>query len=465
MNAILDKNIQNYVELAYVYAPYFFSIMLFSMIIHAAMLHRKALKENILTIEIRVYFIVSVFAFFFVTGFGIIYWSYDPPRKHVRIFTGKITNVKNIELLSSEKIYFRSEYLPPTRIVAVDSKEPEEDELNDKDRINRHEHFLIIKDGPFRERENFDIDYYKSGKKVAILTLEHLSENYLKYRIHYDSDEQKHYIEPVDHSSGILVIHSAFAQQKPELPLNLQSLDISTEPLRIENEINDAVKFLQNERTGTVRKIEFLNRISRSDRSTVKRIIGRVTEKEPMFLTLLDLSRHTDEQISGIAMSLINQFDYIPYIQRLFRSNDEKGRETALSVLSGFDDNQREQVLMATGLQNEYIRSRHLSRTLFPTGSMQGDRYYVKATWNSSFEKGSSGEGIFECLTHLFNEQLISNRNKEEERNIMKLRNGARYVYWYSKDWALFIADRIRNCGGNATFVNGIDFKPTRVFR
>jgi hypothetical protein len=88
------------------------------------------------------------------------------------------------------------------------------------------------------------------------------------------------------------------------------------------------------------------------------------------------------------------------------------------------------------------------SKVLVPTGSAQGDRYYVQATW------GKGQKDVIDCLTKLFNSSLISNRTLKEEELLMKKRS-KRWVYWYSKDWSLDMYDQINKCGGKASFVSG----------
>ena len=87
------------------------------------------------------------------------------------------------------------------------------------------------------------------------------------------------------------------------------------------------------------------------------------------------------------------------------------------------------------------------TRVLIPTGSSKGDRYYVKAEWDPE------NRNVANCLTNLFYRELIHNRTLKEEADLMKRKNGKRWVYWYSKEWALYIFEKIEACSSKAFFV------------
>jgi hypothetical protein len=91
------------------------------------------------------------------------------------------------------------------------------------------------------------------------------------------------------------------------------------------------------------------------------------------------------------------------------------------------------------------VRSGEKQQILAPVGSEGGDRYYVKANWDPKDQKTAG------CLTELFNKELISSRTLLEEQQMMSGRS-ERLVYWYTKDWALSMAEKIKACGGNASF-------------
>src|SRR5439155_13043922 len=87
------------------------------------------------------------------------------------------------------------------------------------------------------------------------------------------------------------------------------------------------------------------------------------------------------------------------------------------------------------------------AQQIAPTASPQGDRYYVKATWDPA------NASTVDCLASLFNKELITNRTLDQERSLMKNRK-ARLVYGYDKEWGVGIAGKIKACGGSAAYVH-----------
>ena len=59
---------------------------------------------------------------------------------------------------------------------------------------------------------------------------------------------------------------------------------------------------------------------------------------------------------------------------------------------------------------------------------------------------------VVDCLTELFHRELRHDRTLEDEKVIMTGRK-ERIVWWYSKEWALWIAEQIKECGGTAGFI------------
>ena len=67
-------------------------------------------------------------------------------------------------------------------------------------------------------------------------------------------------------------------------------------------------------------------------------------------------------------------------------------------------------------------------------------------TWNAN------NATVFDCLTRLFNSELVSKRTLREESALMRGKT-QRFVFWYTKDWAIHISEEIKKCGGKAEFV------------
>ena len=211
------------------------------------------------------------------------------------------------------------------------------------------------------------------------------------------------------------------------------------------------IEDLQEERTGAGGKAYLLETISGGDGETVEKYMMSYTEREPFAVTVLDLTHHTDEEVSSAAKALLDRFDLDSFVGREIASEELIRQVRAGEILTRFSEDSIQELVGKGLIPKGTVLEPQIM--LIPTASADGDRYYVKATWE--------GEGeVFQCLTKLFNEELLAERTLRQEHQVMKQLGGRRYVYWYSKNWALYIAHEIRQCGGNAIFVDGIKFEP-----
>lgn len=216
------------------------------------------------------------------------------------------------------------------------------------------------------------------------------------------------------------------------------------------------IDLLQEERTDIGQKIEALDKLNSFNDEKLKKYILTSSYKEPILLTLLDLSRHTDKELAYKANNLIsNRFKIDNYLLEELLSDSESRNEAtkilfriekirALKILQNIPNNISYSWLKK--LKKE-IKLGNKTRVLIPTGSSKGDRYYVKAEWDPE------NRNVVNCLTNLFYRELIHDRTLKEEADLMKRKNGKRWVYWYSKEWALYIFEKIETCSAKAFFV------------
>ena len=172
-----------------------------------------------------------------------------------------------------------------------------------------------------------------------------------------------------------------------------------------------------------------------------------------MILTIADLTRHTDRELAYKAQLLIRAINIDTILAARLNSKNASIVRDAQQIVRRLDKVQAAQVLKSVNIKqsddmkrfaDDVLSGRALT-PLKPTGSLKGDRYYVKAQWNPNDKK------TVDCLTRLFNQELAERPSLQEEANFMKGRS-ERWIYWYSKEWALEIAKKINNCGGKATF-------------
>jgi len=449
------------VRQAFQYGPFLFAL-LFNLVITrwAHKVYTKACKRenppasNREKNTSRLYFWV-------IAGFGmglvvvsVIWWFQHQPFTHV--FKGVIQNLNSYEKITSQELYFRRH--PHERL------SPELPEYYDA-------HFAATQDKPFAANQTFIFRYWKEGvdwenrakrqTEPEDLSLNYCTEAKPKFKIKFHKESGTRICQKISatqkHSS--LFVSPAHAQPQVEPSeskgltkdsrpsLELPILHISISPMIIPT--------LQNERTDIPTKIATLDELNTLSDEELKEYIEASTSKEPMILTLSDLSRHTDDELAYKAWKIMERFDWHSIVVNRLLSSDTKTQREAETILFRTEKDIAEEVLhkasseIETAQLNELqeeIRSAQRTRVLIPTGSWQGDRYYVKAEWDPT--QGT----VVTRLTELFNTELLTDRTLEEEVRLMEGRT-ERYVYWYSKEWALWIAEKIEQCGARASFI------------
>jgi hypothetical protein len=210
-----------------------------------------------------------------------------------------------------------------------------------------------------------------------------------------------------------------------------------------------SVAVLQDPNTEVGAKIDAIDQLTTSNPTQLKTTLATVTSVEPMTVTLLDLARHSDKELASKAKAVLQRMDIDAYVAASLTSPEATTRTAAQTALAHTDKPDAEQILQRTSdpLLANRLRATTKHMTLQPTGTAQGDRYYVKATWNPQ------DKTAVQCLTILFNKELFNNRTLAQEATIMQQRN-FRLVYWDSKEWAIDIANQIECCGGAVTFTH-----------
>ena len=432
--------------LAYGYAPFFFAVLFTIFITKRAYGHYRSAPPSSQQAKIFgwVFIGTHIISLFLVIATSI-WWFMNSPTYH--LFEGKITGLNSYEKIASEVLYFRS-YTPSLQ-------------SGDKPIPIREEHFLIARDRPFGDTEEFDF-YFQKGESSypERLTIKYqLGQK--SYKVVYDVENDKYVLElnsPEESASSTSILESmlfqnAYAQGAQNDPIGNNLGPLAS---RVKRHVIEA---LQSERTDVGTKVDFLQMLRKETDESLEEYLKFVTAKESMALTILDLSRHTDVQLAGISRNLLNRFDLPSYVVDELRSDDDQRLENVSKLLYRIEDSRRESLRVTAASSSVVFPTGRNPRVLIPTGSPQGDRYYVRASWSILQDNMDRGLPVVECLTRLFNEELITDRTLEKERKLMEQLKGNRFVYWYSKSWALSIAKKIEDCGGESAFVNGITFK------
>lgn len=223
------------------------------------------------------------------------------------------------------------------------------------------------------------------------------------------------------------------------------------------------IEKLQLEWSNRDEKGELLDQLAKLDNDDLQKCLCTNTDKELMGVTVMDLARHTNAELAKKATALVESFDPVFCVNEMLNSTDQHRYKHIVKFLlriepdqakeifdkvSFSENNNQDKVYMGKIIFENFIP--HLIPImLIPTASEEGDRYYVKTQWDPNNEEQLN------CLSKLFKETMLAKRSEKQEKDWMKKLNGTRWAYWYSKEWAMGLAQGVTQCGANASFVKG----------
>src|SRR5262249_23695701 len=120
---------------------------------------------------------------------------------------------------------------------------------------------------------------------------------------------------------------------------------------------------------------------------------------EPLAITLIDLSRHSDRELAYLARSAAQRAALDEAVRQALSAPNAEERQNAESIVFRMDPAEALGIVKALPPDSrnaEFIRrveSGRESVNLRPTGSSQGDRYYVQATWPAA------NAAVSQCLS------------------------------------------------------------------
>ncbi len=450
-----NESISELTQLAYQFGPFFFAL-LFNLVISRwayKVYNQASLNQNAPDTEKKTLKLVFVTAF----GFGIVLviasiWWWFGHQPSIYVFSGEIKQLSEYEKLASSDMYFKARGLAS---------------LGDSIPKLRSEEFVIIQYQPFTKEQNFDFMFSKGGGKPQRIEVNYDENNPSpKFVIEWNNEIGRNELKELRSSTSRTGMFSPFSSSAFAFQRTMQykyitpkSSDVIKQAVAdIQNKFSLPISQLQDEKTDIGVKISNLDQFRSLDSTSLRKIVDLKTDKESMILTLTDLTRHTDLELSYKAKELVKTANINTLIAKKLSSSTQNNVKDAQAILLRLDRQQAYKVLQSVDTLHASSRSKKLYRNvlagkglmaLVPTGSEQGDRYYVKATW-----KPTEKEAI-DCLTKLFNRELFNRPDMRQEEEYMKGRN-ERLVYWYSKEWAIYIAGEIRKCGGKADFVTPV---------
>ncbi len=368
---------------------------------------------------------------------GTYYWM---RFGSTHFYIGQINDLKTYEELASDNFFLR--------------KELKADPLGETP-LYYNLHFVVMQARPFWAGQRFEVAYYKKGSQARkLFEFAYDGRQGQRYRFEYDDQDRPVRLVGIpstiqgDKKQAARFSLAAFAQV---LPVTLMSPQPSKALQRGDPPVDRRlIGLLQDGRSDVGAKIDALDRLLSMNPSALKAYANTVVNGESFALTLIELSRHSDKELASKARQAAESSDAEGELARQLGSSNSGARKAAEQAMTRVSPDRAKRILSQAKASpgKEVVEAKlrtGATQVLSPVGSEGGDRYYVQAQWDPRDQKAVS------CLTSVFNKELISNRTLQDEQKLMAGRN-TRLVYWYTKDWALSMADKIRGCGAKATF-------------
>ncbi|HXM65984.1 MAG TPA: hypothetical protein VN911_04570 [Candidatus Acidoferrum sp.] len=426
-------------ELAFQYGPFFFAVLF---VLGVTRWAYKVFKEVTTRTQpvpspkdlatARIIFVGSFVVGILLVAASVVWWLGYRPRTFV--FRGEIQDLQEYESLASDGMYFKTEI------------------KSDIDGIPlRNEIFAVISDAPFMTGQVFEVEFSKNKSRRNKFRVSYdPSDLYPKYIVEWDDSSHTNVLKKQAQASvksdwlrlfGDPIVHAA-----PQRASAAESADANGQA-PASPRADSWIATIQDPRSDVGSKLVALDGLSTKPNEIEKKSTGT----EPPLATVLDLTRHSDKEVSYKAGRVLAQIDYVGIVVQKLQSPQKQDQQDGEMIFGklGKDDQSRVLSKLDPSLAAHWsVRANQLARTerVLPTASPQGDRYYVKATWNP----GNSS--AVECLSTLFNKELITDRTLDQERNLMQGRRD-RVVYWYDKEWSVGMAEKIKSCGGAASYV------------
>jgi hypothetical protein len=370
-----------------------------------------------------------------LTGCSVGWWWHYHPV--VYVFRGTVSNLRSYEVVKSPTLYMR---IQPRDSAAGDPEQYSDVKI------------IAVQDHPFTKGQKLELDYFKAGEKTTQrlwLPFPGQANDDVQFRIDFVKGE---HVITLDEQAAVSegewgTILPVFAQDAPSPYAGSPEAGRGSakDKQSIPDQSSDTFEVLSSSKSPVGAKVSALQELASHGVVPWLWTGGQ----EPGLITILDLSRYADEEVSYYAQQYLILINVSSQVVKLL--SDPETVELGRKVFRHLDASSAGIVInwMETINAREAESLRQLGTTLQLVGtpSASGDLYYVRAFWNPS------NVPTVTCLTQVFNQELESNRSLADERAMMVGRR-TRLVYWTTKDWAAHIAERITKCGGRATFVD-----------
>ncbi len=448
------RNASEWTLLAIQYGPFFFSLLFCIFltrwgyqIYNNANRRTNPIASKKEKRTYRIYFYVTfIIGIFLVLG-STIWWVFEQSSNRIYIFEGRIEDLNDYDELSSTDLFLKEESCSSS--------------VTDQPKKKNIKFVYYQTRNPIKKNAPFQLTYSKNGSAQKTTYVFYEKELLHRYNISFNEKNGKYFLSPIkkEVNQAKVPMHGFVLYAKPLNQISKQEFNYKQNYLKLKNPekfLDMNVEILQNELSNVGKKTDALIFLRNLDDKLFNNFIVKSTKKEPMILTILDLSRHTDKELSYLAEKIINErFKVDNYLRRMLLDANVTTKVLIEKILFRMEKIRVGKILneIPSTEKNTWIRNIEKDikrgkkfRVLIPTGSRKGDRYYVKAFWDKK------NESRIECLTNLFFHELIHNRTIEEERVLMKNRE-TRIVWWYSKIWALYMVKKIDDCDAKAEFI------------
>lgn len=447
------------IHLSYQYGPFAFAlIFLIVMARWGQKKYSEACRVPTATEKEKNLFL-SYFVGVTVVGVSLVFvsvywwWTHQP----VYWYEGQIDELSETETIEGGSFFVKNEYYPQDK----DDPAPR----------FRDVHFLVVQKEPFAEGQEIKLRYFRDRKLSKPLLLTVRSGERYAYALEYDEQQQRWLLKQRGRKSDprVTFFRSAYAQPTSErqqvlpraAPTSPLTLPRPNAPLAISKKSAATPEFelvareLQNPRTLVSSKVELLDKLqSASPVDYAELFSSNASRGEPLFVTLLDLTRHTDREIASKAGRIVAKAPLpVSYFSALLTSKDPNLRNEAMNQFRRLDPRYATTLLAELAKQRvdvaplkKVLDDGGKWRLVVPTGTATGDRYYVKAEWDKT------NSVSVQCVAKAFQKNVATGKDSQQNLEYMKARN-IRLAFDSDKSEVLQFAAEVENCGAKATFV------------
>jgi hypothetical protein len=242
-----------------------------------------------------------------------------------------------------------------------------------------------------------------------------------------------------------------------EVTINSKSISQHRPYTSKEDALKDVEK-LQDMYTILGQKLDILSRLSISDsvHKNMNFYYGELAITEPLYATILDLTRHTDKRVALKAKSLLDKLPILDDMIQLANSDNQKDLNALkinIESLSVNDLKNLENKIKSAGESAKLLSEKLIafgakdnSRVPIPSYYPEGDRFFVSASWDNKNKRTT------ECVGKAY----AHHWGGTEDDQIKLAESRRSRVVFYNKNWAISMLESLGKCDGvQVKFING----------